>query len=42
VHVGGEVAAQLRKARDARLTLVNQDGEWIIATAESPQSLTRP
>jgi hypothetical protein len=29
-------------AREARLTLVNQDGEWMITTAESPQSLTRP
>jgi hypothetical protein len=29
-------------AREARLTLRNQDGEWIITTAESPQPATRP
>jgi len=29
-------------AREARLTLVNQNGDWIVTTAESPQSLTRP
>ena len=29
-------------AREARLTLVNQEGEWVITTAESPQTLTRP
>jgi len=29
-------------AREARLTLTRQDGEWLITTAESPQSLTRP
>jgi hypothetical protein len=29
-------------AREARLTLRNQDGEWIITSAESPQPVTRP
>ena len=29
-------------ARDARLTLANREGEWVITTAESPQTLTRP
>jgi|SRR5262245_5625747 len=29
-------------AREARVTLTNQDGEWVVTTAESPQSLTRP
>jgi len=29
-------------AREARLTLANRNGEWVITTAESPQSLTRP
>ena len=29
-------------AREARLTLANRDGEWVITTAESPQPMTRP
>jgi hypothetical protein len=29
-------------AREARLTLRNQDGEWIITTAESPQPAAHP
>ncbi|OLC42453.1 MAG: hypothetical protein AUI64_03895 [Acidobacteria bacterium 13_1_40CM_2_64_6] len=29
-------------AREARLTLANHEGEWVITTAESPQTLTRP
>jgi len=29
-------------AREARLTLANRNGEWVITTAESPQPLTRP
>jgi len=29
-------------AREARVTLRNQDGEWIVTTAESPQPMTRP
>src|SRR5262245_28351568 len=29
-------------AREARVTLRNQDGAWIVTTAESPQPMTRP
>jgi hypothetical protein len=29
-------------AREARLTLAKRNGEWVVTTAESPQSLTRP
>lgn len=29
-------------AREARLTLANREGEWVITTAESPQPATRP
>jgi hypothetical protein len=29
-------------AREARLTLANHEGHWVITTAESPQTLTRP
>ena len=29
-------------AREARVMLRNQDGEWVIATAASPQAMTRP
>jgi hypothetical protein len=29
-------------AREARLTLAKRNGDWVVTTAESPQSLTRP
>src|SRR5262249_38761839 len=29
-------------AREARVTLANRDGDWVITTAESPQPATRP
>jgi hypothetical protein len=29
-------------AREARLTLANREGEWVITTAESPQPAARP
>jgi hypothetical protein len=29
-------------AREARLTLAHRDGDWVVTTAESPQTLTRP
>jgi len=29
-------------AREARLTLANRDGDWVITIAESPQPATRP
>jgi hypothetical protein len=29
-------------AREARLTLANSGGEWVITTAESPQPAARP